>query len=72
VAKLVVKTVPTPATVGIGSNIAEQNSTSNGSEQLPVMTLTKLDGTWRISSLFDELLNVVEPKIEAPSAAAPE
>ncbi|MFM2219961.1 MAG: hypothetical protein RL240_4279 [Planctomycetota bacterium] len=72
VATLVVKTEPTPALVGIGSNIAEQSSTSNGSEQLPVMTLTKLDGTWRISSLFDELLNVVEPKIEAPSAAAPE
>jgi hypothetical protein len=72
VATLVVKTEPTPAPVGIGSNIAEQSSTSNGSEQLPVMTLTKLDGTWRISSLFDELLNVVEPKIEAPSAAAPE
>jgi hypothetical protein len=72
VATLVVKTEPTPAPVGIRSNIAEQNSTSNGAEQLPVMTLTKLDGTWRISSLFDELLNVVEPKIEAPSTVAPE
>lgn len=72
VVTLVVKTEATPATVGNRSNIAEQSFTSNGSEQLPSMTLTNLDGTWRISGLFDELLNVVQPNIEAPGAAAPD
>ncbi len=72
VATLVLKTEPTTATAGNGSSTSEQFSASSASEQVPVMTMTDLGGAWRISSLFDELLNVVKPNMEASSAATPE
>jgi hypothetical protein len=71
VAALVMKSAPTAATFGTGSDISGKYANSNGSEQLPVMTLTNVNGTWRISSLFDELLNVAQTNIEVPSLAAP-
>lgn len=66
-ATLVVRPEPSAQTAGTDSTTYEHNSSSNGSAQTPELTLKKVDGTWRVFSLFKERLNKAEPTSQVPS-----
>ncbi len=68
-ATLIIHTTPTTEAAGIASVASEHSSSFTDAAQTPVMILKNANGTWRIASLFNELLK--EAEATAPVSSTP-